>query len=71
MGEFSLVHILMVLGIVLLFFGPSRLPSLGNSLGKAIRGFKDGIKDLNESSPQEQPSQSLITNQKDKAVKVI
>ena len=29
--------------IVLLFFGPSRLPGLGKSVGAAIRGFKKGI----------------------------
>ncbi len=48
MGEFSLWHLLMVLGVVLLFFGPSRLPSLGHSLGKAIRGFKKGLKESEE-----------------------
>jgi len=64
MGEFSLFHILMVLGIVLLFFGPSRLPSLGNSLGKAIRGFKDGLKDLNESGDEKPTQQTLLSNEK-------
>jgi sec-independent protein translocase protein TatA len=29
--------------VVLLFFGPSRLPGLGKSIGSAIRGFKKGI----------------------------
>jgi sec-independent protein translocase protein TatA len=48
MGEFSIWHLLIVMVIVLIFFGPNRLPALGNSLGKAIRGFKDGIKDLNK-----------------------
>ena len=45
MGEFSLTHILLLLVIILIFFGPSRLPSLGKSLGEAIRGFKKGIED--------------------------
>ena len=44
MGEFSLWHLILILGVVLIFFGPSRLPGLGNSLGKAIRGFKSGMK---------------------------
>jgi sec-independent protein translocase protein TatA len=34
---------LLVLGIILLFFGPRRLPELGNTLGKSIRNFKDAI----------------------------
>jgi sec-independent protein translocase protein TatA len=48
MGQFSFWHLLLVLGVVLIFFGPSRLPGLGNSLGKAIRGFKEGIKGEDE-----------------------
>lgn len=48
MGEFSLMHWLVVLGIGMLFFGPSRLPQLGQSLGKAIRGFKSGLKDVQD-----------------------
>ena len=34
---------LLILGVVLLFFGPKRLPELGNTLGKAIRNFKDAL----------------------------
>ncbi len=43
MGEFSIMHILVVAVLLLIFFGPSRLPGLGQSIGKAIRGFKDGL----------------------------
>ena len=46
MGEFSLTHILLVGIIFLIFFGPSRLPQLGQSLGKAIRGFKQGLNEI-------------------------
>jgi sec-independent protein translocase protein TatA len=41
-------EILLILGIALLFFGPSRLPGLGKSLGEAIRGFKKGISELED-----------------------
>jgi sec-independent protein translocase protein TatA len=34
---------LLILGIILLIFGPRRLPELGNTLGKAIKNFKDSI----------------------------
>ena len=37
-------EVLVVLAIVVLIFGGSRLPELGKALGKAIRGFKDGLK---------------------------
>ena len=40
-------HIL-ILGIVLLIFGPRRLPELGNTMGKAIRNFKDAITGVEE-----------------------
>jgi sec-independent protein translocase protein TatA len=36
-------EIIVILAIALLFFGPSRLPSLGKSIGEAIRGFKKGM----------------------------
>ncbi len=36
-------HIILLVFIVLIFFGPSRLPGLGKSLGSAIRGFKEGL----------------------------
>lgn len=39
----GLPHLLLILVILLVFFGPSRLPGLGKSLGEAIKGFKDGI----------------------------
>lgn len=45
MGEFSLTHWLILLVILVIFFGPSRLPQLGQSLGKALRGFKEGLND--------------------------
>ena len=40
---FSLWHMILVAGIALIFFGPSRLPTLGKSIGEAIRGFKKGL----------------------------
>ena len=43
MGGFSLWHWLLLTIILLVFFGPSRLPGLGKSVGEAIRGFKKGL----------------------------
>ena len=40
-------EILVVLVLALLFFGPSKLPQLGSSLGQALRGFKKGLNELN------------------------
>ena len=43
-------EILVVLALALLFFGPSKLPQLGNSLGQAIKGFKKGLNDREDDS---------------------
>lgn len=45
MGGLGFTEIIVILVIALVVFGPSRLPALGEGLGKAIRGFKDGLKD--------------------------
>jgi len=44
----SIWQILIVLVIVLLLFGPKKIPGLGKSLGEAIRGFKKGISEDSE-----------------------
>ncbi len=36
-------ELVVLIVIVLLFFGPSRLPGLGKAVGSAIRGFKKGV----------------------------
>ena len=47
-------EIIIVLVIVLLIFGPKRLPDLGRSLGKGMREFKDSVtgKDDEEKKPE-------------------
>jgi sec-independent protein translocase protein TatA len=37
-------HLLVILAIALLFFGPQKLPELGKGLAQGIRGFKEGLK---------------------------
>jgi sec-independent protein translocase protein TatA len=39
-GLFQPMHLLIIAGIVLLIFGPKKLPELGKGLGDGIRGFK-------------------------------
>lgn len=45
MGTLSPLHWLIVLVVVLLVFGPSRLAKVGKELGEGIRSFKDGVDD--------------------------
>ncbi len=44
----GLPEIILIVVVALLFFGPSRLPGLGKSVGEAIRGFKKGISGADE-----------------------
>ena len=44
MGSFSIWHWLIVLVIVMLVFGTKKLGNIGSDVGKAVKGFKDGIK---------------------------
>jgi sec-independent protein translocase protein TatA len=62
MGEFSLTHILLLGLIALVLFGPSRLPALGQSLGKAIRGFKQGLTEIDGETRPVQESAPLVQN---------
>ncbi len=43
-GLFQPTHLLLILLIVLILFGPGKLPDLGRGLGKGIREFKDAMK---------------------------
>ena len=42
------LELLIVLGIVLLIFGPKRLPGLGRQLGASMREFRDSIRGKGE-----------------------
>jgi len=42
-GLFQPMHLLVILAIVLIIVGPSRLPEIGKALGKSIQGFKKAI----------------------------
>jgi len=44
MGSFSIWHWVIVLVVVVLVFGTKKLGNLGSDLGKAVKGFKDGVK---------------------------
>jgi sec-independent protein translocase protein TatA len=66
MGEFSVVHWLIVGGILLLLFGPGKLPALGSGLGQAIRNFKKGLKEATD----DEPSDAQQLKNKSDAIKV-
>lgn len=51
-GLFQPMHLIVILAIVLIIFGPGKLPELGASIGKAIRGFKQEM-NKPDKSPEE------------------
>ncbi len=54
MGEGLLqpMHLLLILAIAVLVFGPKKLPELGKGLGQAIRGFKDAMSDAEKTGAE-------------------
>lgn len=56
-GLLSPLHILLIVGIALLLFGPSKFAALGKGLGEGIRNFKSAMKegDTDPNNPQKKP----------------
>jgi sec-independent protein translocase protein TatA len=53
-GLFQPMHLLVIFGIALLVFGPTKLPELGKGIGEGIRGFKSAMKE-EEKPPNDKP----------------
>lgn len=43
-GAFQPLHLLVILLVAVVFFGPKKLPELGKGLGEGIRGFRESLK---------------------------
>jgi sec-independent protein translocase protein TatA len=52
-GLFQPFHILLIVAIALLLFGPSKFASLGKGLGEGIRNFKSAIKEGSEEKKED------------------
>jgi sec-independent protein translocase protein TatA len=61
MGPIGLPELGVVLLIVLIVFGPKRLPQMGRSLGSGMREFKDGITGKAGSDDSDDEPQPEIT----------
>lgn len=51
MGSTSWVHWAILLVVVILIFGTKKLGNVGSDIGKAVKGFKDGVKGADEDKP--------------------
>ena len=63
MGEFSIFHWLIVLAIVLIFFGGRRIPEVMRGLGEGIRSFKEGMSGSHQ-QPSNQPPADKAAEEK-------
>jgi sec-independent protein translocase protein TatA len=61
-GLFQPMHLLVILVIAMLVFGPKKLPELGKGLGEGLRGFRDALK--GDSAPTT-PKDSAAKDQHD------
>ena len=65
MGSLSIWHWLIVLVVVMLVFGTKKLGNMGSDLGKAVKGFKDGVKG-EEEKPQVADKNTIDVEAKEK-----
>jgi len=47
-GLLQPMHLLVILAIAVVVFGPKKLPELGKGLGEGLRGFKEGMKGVTD-----------------------
>ena len=59
--SFGITELVIILVIVLLLFGTTKLKSLGNDLGSAIKGFRTAVSDEKPSSGVEDASEKEET----------
>lgn len=75
MGSFSIWHWLIVLLVIILVFGTSKLRNMGKDLGGAIKGFKEGMTEgandvannATDDKPKQVPGQTIDVQAKEKS----
>ena len=55
-------HLIIILVVALLIFGPSRLPEIGKAVGKTIREFQSGIKEASQGFSEEVKTDTTKTD---------
>lgn len=74
MGGFGTTEILLIVAVLFLLFGATRLPQLAKSLGQSRKAFKDGMREAEEeerieleqkqiNSPVNSPQVSAMTDE--------
>ena len=63
MGSMSIWHWVIVLVVVVLLFGTKKLGNVGSDIGKAVKGFKDGVKGDEEKNAATPPGTTVHPTQ--------
>jgi sec-independent protein translocase protein TatA len=63
MGGLSIWHWVIVLVVVMLIFGTKKISNMGSDLGKAVKGFKDGVKGDEEKAAEAEAARVQATQQ--------
>lgn len=66
----SVPQIILIIAVVVLIFGPKRIPQLGKSIGEAIRGFKKGIDGKDKSATSAEANTDKKTDKEDQNLEV-
>ena len=61
-GGIGIWQLLIILLIVVLLFGTKKLRNLGSDLGGALKGFKNAVKDDEDETGQDEPSEKKEEN---------
>jgi len=59
MGSFGTTEIILIVAVLFLLFGASRLPQLAKSFGQTRKAFKDGMREAEEEERIEQEQKKL------------
>ncbi len=62
MGSFGTTEIILIVAVLFLLFGASRLPQLAKSFGQTRKAFKDGMREAEEEEKMEQEQKQINPN---------
>ena len=69
MPNIGTTELILFLLIILIIFGAGKLPQVGEALGKAIRGFKEAQKELDETAGEIKDTDSIDDDETRKTAK--
>jgi sec-independent protein translocase protein TatA len=61
MLHFSMVHLLLVFAVVLLLFGPKKLPELARGLGEGMKEFRQAVHEVSAHAEEQAPAGGSAT----------